>query len=388
MVLITKKVFLKWHGSTKNHYIEKGYVFTSSKEDFEVKVEDLTKGSRAIVEWACDYCQKIDFIEYKTYCTKREKTEIKKDCCRKCSSKKQKESNFLKYGVESYTQTEAFKEKSKITNLEKYGAEFYQSTKEYKSKKEKTTFDRYGVKHAMQNKELLNKRTENFLYKYGVENPMHVTEFKNKAKETNIERYGFSSPLKNEDIQKKLVETNRDRYGYDYVSQVPEIREKQIKTLISKYGGKSALCSPEIKEKVNKTLMGNGNMKASSQQRHIHSIIGGKLNYLESRSSLDIAFPKEKIYFEYDGGGHNLDVKIGKITQDDFDKKEQKRYFRLLDSGWKCIRMITPDDKLPTDEEIKSFIEGCYLDFEKDSSLCSIRWYTKENKIKKNYKRV
>lgn len=319
MALITKKVVQKWNGRTKPHYVEKGYIFTKIYDEFIVDIEDLTKGSQVKVDVLCDYCEEKISISYKTYLSQKEKRQVKKDCCKKCSSKKVEESMIAIHGVK---------------------------------------------------------------------NTMHLEEYKNKQKKAIKDKYGVDNISQLEGIQEKKNKTSLKKYGKSHYSKTNEFKERTEKTCLEKFGYDSAMKSPVIAEKARNTLFENGTAPVSKQQKHIHSIIKGELNYPFGRSSLDIAFPKEKIYFEYDGGGHNLDVKIGKITQDDFDKKEQKRYFHLLDSGWKCIRMITPDDKLPTDEEIKSFMEGCYLDFEKDSSLCSIRWNTKENKIKKNYKRV
>ena len=68
-MLITKTIKIKWHGKTRKHYESLGYKFTKIGDEFEVKVEHLTKGSHAIVEWECDgeNCNEIIYGEYKTY---------------------------------------------------------------------------------------------------------------------------------------------------------------------------------------------------------------------------------------------------------------------------------------------------------------------------------
>jgi len=53
-MLLTKIVMMKWHGSNKKWYEDKGYKFTKYKDEFEVKVEDLTNGSGVLVEVKCD----------------------------------------------------------------------------------------------------------------------------------------------------------------------------------------------------------------------------------------------------------------------------------------------------------------------------------------------
>ena len=56
MGLITKTVKVKWNSSNKKHYIELGYKFTKIKDEFEVKIEHLTKGSNIKVKCICDGC--------------------------------------------------------------------------------------------------------------------------------------------------------------------------------------------------------------------------------------------------------------------------------------------------------------------------------------------
>lgn len=53
-------------------------------------------------------------------------------------TEKTKKSNLEKYGVESYTETEEFKQKSKATMLARYGESSYTKTKEYLNKEYKT----------------------------------------------------------------------------------------------------------------------------------------------------------------------------------------------------------------------------------------------------------
>ena len=81
MGLITKTVKTTWNNSNKKHYVELGYIFTKIKDELEVKVEHLTKGSHVEVECICDncgceltwgYCEYIKCVKKdgKTYCKK------------------------------------------------------------------------------------------------------------------------------------------------------------------------------------------------------------------------------------------------------------------------------------------------------------------------------
>ena len=45
MGLISKTVKIKWNQKTKKYYENLGYVYTKMYDEFEVKIEDLQKGS-------------------------------------------------------------------------------------------------------------------------------------------------------------------------------------------------------------------------------------------------------------------------------------------------------------------------------------------------------
>ena len=47
---------MKWNSSNKKYFISKGYNFTKIYDEFTVKAEDLSNGSKAKVVCYCDYC--------------------------------------------------------------------------------------------------------------------------------------------------------------------------------------------------------------------------------------------------------------------------------------------------------------------------------------------
>lgn len=85
ILLISKDVLLKWNQHNKREYIEKGYEFTKYGDYFTVKIEDLSKGSHANIEYKCDFCGKIITADYHNY-TSRSNTEI--DACSDCKGQK------------------------------------------------------------------------------------------------------------------------------------------------------------------------------------------------------------------------------------------------------------------------------------------------------------
>ncbi|MEM4994988.1 zinc-ribbon domain-containing protein [Priestia sp. SB1] len=93
-MLISEKVTIRWHNTTKKYFESKGYIFTNLRDEFEVKVEDLTHGSFVLVEYQCDYCkgknqtdQKSKMKKYSDL-IKMRKTGL--DCCGhiECKAKK------------------------------------------------------------------------------------------------------------------------------------------------------------------------------------------------------------------------------------------------------------------------------------------------------------
>lgn len=83
MSLITKTVKMKWGARNKNHFVNLGYEYTKFGDEFEVKVEDLSKGCDVRIQCKCDNCGcELDWV-YKEYVK-----SVKKDgstYCNKCA---------------------------------------------------------------------------------------------------------------------------------------------------------------------------------------------------------------------------------------------------------------------------------------------------------------
>lgn len=423
-MLLSNTVNIKWYNKTKKYYESKGYVFTKYGEYFEVKVEDLLKGSNVEVNVQCDYCGKIMNKNYADYLDGR--ITIEKDCCKECRPIKFKEVFFILHGIDNPFKDKDIKNKIKQNNLDKYGCEYVSSSEivkekrkntfinkyncenpfqnaEIKEKIKQTNIEKYGVEYPSQNEEIRNKITNSFLDKYGVESPLQNIEIKEKVKNTCLERYGCESPTQNdnikekikqtnlkrygvecvllnddikrkrdntciekygtkylsqnEDIKKKIIKTNQDKYGTDHPLQNEIIKNKLIQTNLIKYGCEYSVQSELVKEKIKISLYQNGTCPTSSQQLYIYSLFkennyNVELNYPISRTNVDIAFIDEMIYLEYDGGGHNLAVKFGQKSEEEFNTKEIKRYYALLKYGWKEIKLISRKDYLPVNKNL------------------------------------
>jgi len=204
-----------------------------------------------------------------------------------------------------------------------------------------------GQKDACEKCKLL-KMQETCINKYGVD---HYNKTEESKRNLSNKIY-MKDPIRKEKHINNMIE----QFGVENQFQRQEIKDKSKNTILLKYGVDHIMHLDEYKNKVliksKQTMYKNGTAPCSSQQKYIHNLIGGELNYPIDRLSLDIAFPDEMIYVEYDGGGHDYDVKIGKLTEHEFKIKENKRYFFLKKLGWKQICIKSPNDYLPPDNII------------------------------------
>jgi very-short-patch-repair endonuclease len=308
-MLISKEVYVTCVARYRKYLQERGYDWVYLQQVL-VKVEDLPNGSNVDVEVECDYCGRHFSKKYVNYLNNRK--TIKKDCCDniECMKQKRKEVNLKKYNVENPHQRKEIKEKIHNTNLERYGYITPFQNEEVKDKIKGTNLEKYGYENPSQVDIFKQKKIETCLSNWGVENPLQSEINKKKAEITNINKYGFKNPMQNKEIAKNAIIKSR------------------------------------------KALFLNNTAPRSKQQEYICDLLNGVLNYPISSCNLDIAFPNEKIYIEYDGGGHGLEVKLGKTIQHDFDIKEMKREMFLKSKGWKIIRIISKKDRLPSDNVI------------------------------------
>ena len=79
-MLLTKRLKIKWFPANKKHYVSLGYKFTNYGDEFEIDVNDLSKGSSQEVEIQCDYCGRKRNIIWKDYLQLRGDTY----CCPNC----------------------------------------------------------------------------------------------------------------------------------------------------------------------------------------------------------------------------------------------------------------------------------------------------------------
>jgi hypothetical protein len=86
-MLLTKQVRIKWNGHVRNHYEQRGYVFTKNNDFFIANIEDVQEGSSVSVDVQCDECGAISTIIYSSYTKKKKDPSYERDLCRSCSQK-------------------------------------------------------------------------------------------------------------------------------------------------------------------------------------------------------------------------------------------------------------------------------------------------------------
>jgi len=350
-MLITKEVEVKWNAKNIKMYVGKGYIFTKLKDVVKIDLYDLAENSTSEIEFKCDYCGTHYFKKwvYHNRNIKRS-TSIEKDCCHDCIKLKTKESNVIKYGFEFPQQAAEIQAKIQNTTLERYGDTCFLNTEESKQTSKKLIFEKYGVENPFQSNEIKDKIKKSNLEKYGVEFYSQTDECKTKSKETLFNNYGVEHAMQSDILKQNAHQTLMKNYGVEHALQNKDILNKMKTSLIKKYNVDNVSKIEDIKIKKAETFYKNGTIATSRQQLYVYKILGGILNYSVDTPSLDIAFPDKMIYIEVNGSGHDLGVKMGNMTQEEFYNKEKRRYYYLKNRGWKGIFINTKSDYIPKDE--------------------------------------
>ena len=165
-----------------------------------------------------------------------------------------------------------------------------------------------------------------------------------KLQETCQEKYGVDNPMKIPEFKENLRETFKERYGVDNAMKVPEFRKKLNESM------QNSNEMVEIKRKDGKVYYQFRGAPISKNQRYFWELYGGELNKCLDPGYIVDVLLENNIYFEYDGSGHDLKVKMRRQTQEDFIKNEIKRYQCLKQRGYKQFVFATKKRKLPSDE--------------------------------------
>lgn len=375
MPVLTKEVEVKINSKTVKYYESLGYDIPMKKAsdshykrygkefmyDFGktivVDTNDLTKGSNIEIEVLCDSCMEtVMTVPYYRY--KKSFDETGSYVCKHCIPDKRNQTLYNKYGVYNPSQVKEFREKAQRTMLELYGKQYYAQTEEYKEKKTSTMQTKYGVSHNSQLPDYREKYNNTCKERYG---EFYNKQFAKIAFETFRDRTGYNYPSQSPEVREKIIQSYIEHYGVDHPNKSPEVKQHIAETNLVRYGFISPSQSPEIRNKMVQTLYENGTTPTSKQQLYIFNLYNQnnnvKLNFPISHFNIDICFPEEKIAFEYDGGFHDGVVKMGNMTQEEFDHKELIRDKIIKSEGYKIVRVKSSKDFLPSDSTLLQMLQ-------------------------------
>lgn len=208
----------------------------------------------------------------------------------------------------------------------------------------------------------------------------NTKEGRERIKQSNLEKYGVEWPFQDPNSGPRLQrdQTNLLKYGSTSPFSSKQVQEKSHQTLYQNYKVTNPSYSDQIINKKNDTYYKHNTQKCSKQQLYIQKRIGGELNYPCRRYSIDIAFPEEGIAVEYDGGGHNLGVKLGTVSEYEFTRNENFRRKQLFEENWKIVNIISPTNKYPENiSQIFDCIKRYLVLYDKHW----LKYYVEENRV-------
>ena len=193
--------------------------------------------------------------------------------------------------------------------------------------------------------------------KYGVSNVMQLQDVKQKHQSTCMERYGALSPLASQDIYQKTQDSFNQHYhtenGIADLRKVEELNQKIENTNMLKYNGISPFCSEDIRKQIRESLYNNGTCPTSKKQIALNTMIQDifgncTLNYPCDQVSLDCMTIIDgiKIDVEYDGWYWHKDTRNKDTRRDNYVKSQ----------GYKVLRIVAYEDRLPTIQELTESI--------------------------------
>lgn len=183
-----------------------------------------------------------------------------------------------------------------------------------------------------------------------------------KVKDVVGKLYDVENVSQLNEVKIRKVESCKEHFGCEYPMQSRSVQLLSKETMIRKYGVEHNLYREDVKNNIrianaNKRYE-HGNTPCSKAQKHLCDLYDGLLNYPVGWYNLDILL-SEKIYIEYNGSGHDMNVKMGQVSKEEFSRKEFIRYAYIKKFGYKEIIFDNPSDKLPPDTILVDIKNKC-----------------------------
>lgn len=134
-----------------------------------------------------------------------------------------------------------------------------------------------------------------------------------------------------------------------YKDNCKDCRKERIQeTTMIKHGYWHPSETEEFAESFMDRFEKHNSVPTSRGQRYLAKLLDAELNVRMGRFFADMVV--EEVVIEYDGGGHNLSVLKGDLTQQEFDIRERERTQFMLDEGYRMLRVISNSEYFPSDE--------------------------------------
>ncbi len=183
---------------------------------------------------------------------------------------KQKQTNLIKYGVETSTKNKSVVARQRLTNIRKYGKPSFLCTNEGRAKTMQTMLEKYGVEYSGQSQIKKEKTKQTWLEKYNTENVFVNKEVRAKTVQTMLEKYGVEYSGQSQIKKEKTKQTWLEKYD-GHPHQTTHIRNKFEQTCLSKYGANNPRKSNIVKDKIKQTWLEK--YGGHPHQQHMISIL-------------------------------------------------------------------------------------------------------------------
>lgn len=295
--------FLKQTKKYNLKYIEKYYLSQEVKDElnkYNFTLHELcyrlTHNIDLSKVFKCSVCGKLIKFNGRGY-----NNTCSFSCGRVNSKNKSKQTCLEKYGVENVFQSEGVKKKIKETNQLKFGKESYVQTDEYKKRYQEYCRSNYGVDNLFQAKEIKDKIKQTNINKYGKSSYTQTDDYKRKTVETNLKRYNVTykiqQHIKNRELlTESYIKSNFIKDGFFLIQECAEFFNLTFDALQKRYKKQFNILVPNKQYKLKAQL---------EVYNYIKSIYSGKVELntrqIISPLELDIYIPDKKLAIEFDG---------------------------------------------------------------------------------------
>lgn len=192
------------------------------------------------------------------------------------------------------------------------------------------------------------------------------------SRSTMLQKYGVKFGGQVDGAIQKREQTCLNKYGTTHALRTIQSQDKRKETCLHKYGVDSFSKTQEFKDNAKDYFNKANIIMCSKPQQYIADLFNIPTNVYCHGYYLDMLYDNI-IDIEYDGSGHDLRVKHGNMTQEEFDALERKRYAAIHSYGLKTLTIIGNNkDILPDKDILKNdiLIGINHLLASKDYSYC------------------